>query len=240
MLDTFFKVARPFVFLSALALRIHPAERIFLGVLVLAADAINFKNTLGEVHPVHPLLANSTLTTILLQSLDVWDLLFLTKDPQTFFRKVGRDYSTQSLPIIERYKWAASILFSPRRLGTNAQIPNIPSYNGPTSRIDFALHNIRLLAAHTLRLASLWLTHIPNKNYYPILLNQPPAETLFTLAFRRSAAAATILITAYVLIDTSYLVASTVATLLGFTEAKDWPDIWGDFSQATTVRKCWG
>ncbi|KAH9848682.1 membrane bound O-acyl transferase family-domain-containing protein [Lenzites betulinus] len=147
-------------------------------------------------------------------------------------------------PLTERPLWmrfwhSLCIIFNPRLIGTNAQVSHVPSpYKGTRTR--YLLRCLRQLLVNLTIidvLESFIFTHIhlydPSRSdeYFP---------TGVAGYLARSACTAFWLIWSYTTMQTTYILTAALAVSTHLWSPEDWPDIFGNLSDAYTVRRFWG
>ncbi|KAI0324014.1 hypothetical protein GY45DRAFT_1439337 [Cubamyces sp. BRFM 1775] len=172
--------------------------------------------------------------------LNIMLLTWLT-DPVNDFRYVKDPAPLTARPLFKRIWYAFCIIRNYRLIGTNVQVANVPApFKG--TRSQFLLRRLRqlLVCIVSLDLVESWI-HTHHHLYMPETAHLHfPATPLGYLA--RSACIGAWLFMCYTVLKLSYVVCSmvAVATQIGNGDPEDWPDLFGTWSDAYTVRHLWG
>ncbi|KAI0718586.1 membrane bound O-acyl transferase family-domain-containing protein [Cerioporus squamosus] len=167
-------------------------------------------------------------------------LVWLT-DPMESFRYV-RDTDPSSLAsrsFLARVYNSLCIIRNYRLIGWNVQTANVPPpFKG--TRAQFLLRRF-LQFLWSFALTDLTESHVyPYYHLYVPGPTDPPLPTGFNGFFLRSWNLFVWLAMTYAILKMYYEAASLVAVGLGLGRPEDWPDMFGNWSDAYTLRRLWG
>ncbi|TFK98870.1 hypothetical protein BDV98DRAFT_627845, partial [Pterulicium gracile] len=132
--------------------------------------------------------------------------------------------------------WAFCLDQGPRSVGWSIEVKNVPDRLRSLTRTEFVMKSI--LCAIKLYLivdAGLWYTHLSHVEYGPTATSfaaLPFHQRCLTVYFFGAAGYATIYV--------QYTLLSIVCVMSGFSEPKRWPDLFGKWRDAYTIRRIWG
>ncbi|KAI0753269.1 membrane bound O-acyl transferase family-domain-containing protein [Daedaleopsis nitida] len=177
-------------------------------------------------------LGNTFFNVILfLCILDPMSDFHYTRDPYP------RPLATRSL--LSRLYNSLCIVRNYRLIGWNVQTPNVPpQFTGP--RLQFLLRQLGQL------LSSAILTDLAESFIYPYfhLYVPGPSDPRLTAGVTgylfRSWCLFVWLLMTYAILKMYYVLASILAVALRLGEPQDWPDMFGNWSDAYTLRRLWG
>ncbi|OBZ71261.1 hypothetical protein A0H81_08450 [Grifola frondosa] len=170
------------------------------------------------------------------QLLTACHLLWLT-DPLKDFKYNHESVQPQSLPLWRRIYWAICVDHSPRGIGWNYQVTNVPP--PPTSPRGHFIRTRILRAVRSFLLLDLAQSYIhlnplfasKGADALPIEAQNYLLRCLSIVAFCS---------TPYGMMNMQYSLLSVIHVVLGLSEPSDWPDVYGSWSDAYTVRRFWG
>ncbi|KAA1477250.1 hypothetical protein DENSPDRAFT_844450 [Dentipellis sp. KUC8613] len=146
--------------------------------------------------------------------------------------------SARELPLLKRIYWTAGYCFGPRSVGWSDQVANVPA-RPHISRWAF-------VRSHLLRIAwCLILVDIAQtyQHTHPDLFHRP-TEALVSVGadgyIMRCVNVLSTMSTVYAMINVHYSVCAIAAVGLGLSGPADWPNAFGRWADANTVRKFWG
>ncbi|CAF9922109.1 hypothetical protein IMSHALPRED_005340 [Imshaugia aleurites] len=142
-----------------------------------------------------------------------------------------------SMPLLSKLKWSAALYVNPRGIGWNYQVKGIPEQRASDTRRGFFIQQFKEIAVVYLALDVL---NIYTSRYY-----YKPGVDPLTLTIRAdtwprgiwnaySGMANQVLTTSYL-----HLQIATFSVLLGGSQPKDWPPLYGSFTEAYTIRRYW-
>ncbi|RPD61545.1 hypothetical protein L227DRAFT_562600 [Lentinus tigrinus ALCF2SS1-6] len=169
-------------------------------------------------------------------------LLFVwITDPMVEFRYL-RDADPSPLAsrsFLARLYNSLRVIRNYRLIGWNTQIPSVPlPFKG--TRTQFLYHRVKQF------LWSFVLTDFTESYVYPFYhlyvpgSTDPPLPTGFDGLLLRSWNALVWLAMTYAILKMYYEAASLLAVGLGLSRPEDWPDMFGNWSDAYTIRRLWG
>ncbi|KAH7882905.1 membrane bound O-acyl transferase family-domain-containing protein [Phlebopus sp. FC_14] len=190
------------------------------GVLLLKAE-----------NPFQDYLYGATLGSC---ALDGFHLLFLVQPLHAYWhesdRKPMREYSA-----LRRWFWVACMSFTPRGVGWNYKVKNVPEAPRISRRAFLVVTAIKVLKYLLfLDVAHCWVRHNPvfsasasiaSQGYFVRCIN-----IVAFVGFRMD----------YYSMNISYLVLAILSVAAGVCEPRSWPNLYGRWRDAYTVRRFWG
>ncbi|TBU24283.1 membrane bound O-acyl transferase family-domain-containing protein [Dichomitus squalens] len=162
-------------------------------------------------------------------------------DPMRDFQYLGEeDKSPLALrPIWSRSYATLCLLRNNRMIGWNVQVSNVPPVKG--ARAQFLLRRTRqLLVAYALADVSESLVRLNR----PLYASTSPGGSQFSPGvighLQKSCCMAIWLFMTYSVLKLYYVFSSIVAVALYASRPEDWPDAFGSWKDAYTVRRLWG
>ncbi|KAI0364198.1 hypothetical protein BV20DRAFT_956731 [Pilatotrama ljubarskyi] len=160
-------------------------------------------------------------------------------DPAREIRYIREPAPLSMRPLFTRIWYTFCLVRNCRLIGTNAQVANVPPpFRG--SRAQYLRLRLRqsLVGLVTLDLAEAWI-HTHHHLYMP---DTAHLSASFAENVLRIFSLWVWLFMVYTTLKLSYAVASiaAVATEIGNGDPADWPDMFGTWSDAYTVRNLWG
>ncbi|CDO68590.1 hypothetical protein BN946_scf184996.g21 [Trametes cinnabarina] len=231
-------VILPDVVLACLmALRRPSGIKIGVSLLLLSASAYAcIAYTMGN--PTDDYTMGSTVfgNMVLNITLFIW----LT-DPVKDYRYLRDPTPLTEKPLLSRIWYSLCIIHNQRLIGTNAQVANVPPpFRG--TRSQFLWKRLQQLLI-SLAIVDVVCSFVHTHHH----LYQPEIAPLYfpSGAFgylMRTGCTAIWLVMSYLMLKLSYIVLSmsAVATHLGNGNPEDWPDLFGPWSEAYTIRHLWG
>ncbi|KZT01615.1 uncharacterized protein LAESUDRAFT_663582 [Laetiporus sulphureus 93-53] len=219
----------PFVILQhvllacLIAIRMQRRARIvaFLSYFCVLVPVFLF--TTGDIHRNH-----STGCMVTGQIFTAFHLLCLS-DPLNDFRHEREEISPSKMPYLRRVYWALCVICSPRGVGWNYQVANVPSRSNDAK---WTFVRLKLLSALRWFLLIDFAQSLQRSR--PLL---PGGEMDVLIVAMHGCIQRFITIA---LIDMQYALCAAAFVALGISEPKDWPDLYGQWSDACTVRRFWG
>ncbi|TFK48302.1 hypothetical protein OE88DRAFT_1737984 [Heliocybe sulcata] len=142
-----------------------------------------------------------------------------------------------SLPILKRWWWMLCSVYSFRGVGWNYQVANVPPHP-QTPRWAFVFHRL-VRAARDYLLVDLAYTYVQSNPYF---MSPRPDTSPFTsqgYLFRCINILAWMTIP-YCGLKMNYSLLSAACVALGIHEPRHFPDLFGSWSDAYTLRRFWG
>ncbi|EPQ52037.1 hypothetical protein GLOTRDRAFT_80193 [Gloeophyllum trabeum ATCC 11539] len=165
-------------------------------------------------------------------------MLWLT-DPVSDFSLEKDSTHLASLPFLKRWYWTLCALYSPRGVGWNYQVANVPPASAQ-SRWRFVAR--QLLRAFTFYLLVDFAQTYIHSN--PLFTNPRPGASPFDIHsqgyFCRCVNIIAWLTLAHGSLNMQYLALSAFCVSSGVSEPRYWPDLFGDWKECYTVRRHWG
>ncbi|KAL1939397.1 hypothetical protein VTO73DRAFT_9953 [Trametes versicolor] len=219
-----------------IAIRPPTIVRIVTSVLLLstcAYAAVSY--TLGKPDDDYA-LGSTVLGTLIL---NILLLTWLIPDPLRDIRYLKDTAPLTEKPFLTRVWYAACIHHNWRLIGTNAQVANVPPpFRG--TRAQYLLLRLRQICVSlvTLDVVELFI-HSHFHLYMPGVHDAhfPPG---IAGHLQRSGCMAAWLVMTYMILKLSYSVMSFIAVASFLWTPADWPDLFGSWSDAYTVRRLWG
>lgn len=165
-------------------------------------------------------------------------LLWLTR-PVNEFRhendRVGR--STSELPLWKRVWWTFSVNHSPRGVGWSYQVSNVPAR--PSQRRWSFVCSRLLKAARSFLLVDIAQTYLHSNPLFS--LQGPEARSITSQGpLLLCVNIVAYMCTPYGMMNMQYSLISAVSVALRISHASAWPDPYGSWVDAYTVRNFWG
>lgn len=220
-------------------------QRCFFGLLLLIFDAYSYFIILDEIILLqqNAVIAYCRSSLAAMGTLVVIDVLLLTDDPQVDIRKPPSEQDFRSMasrPFVERLRWSANVVSSCRKIGFTNQVSHVPPFRGSKEKWPFVFAKSRELVMLIIRLGFCWGITLYMGWHRTIMMNDPPADSLLGILMKRALSTPLVVLTSYTAINASYLAGSVALVAIGMTEPKEWPPLFGDFKEFTSVRKGWG
>ncbi|KIJ61449.1 hypothetical protein HYDPIDRAFT_96601 [Hydnomerulius pinastri MD-312] len=159
--------------------------------------------------------------------------LLLLANPLYTFRHEKDKVPAHELPFLQRYIWVVCMCQCPRGVGWSFKVKNVPSVSarGRTSFVTRSL--LRAVAQYTIFEAALVYSRFN------------PAFTSSTriasqLYLMRCLSVIAFVSQTYAGINFLYLLAAATTVATGFYEPSSWPDVFGHWRDAYTLRRFWG
>ncbi|CCM03052.1 uncharacterized protein FIBRA_05171 [Fibroporia radiculosa] len=219
------------VFLTTLiALRPRWPARSVAFLVYTYALALALKSTAGSPSRDFPIGC-----MLMKQFFTAFHLLWLT-DPLNEFRH-ERDYvSPGKLPFLRRMYWALCVFYSPRGVGWNYEIANVPPRTSQP-RWKFVREQLT-------RALRWYLLADFAKAYQGSLLSSSPSADLFSVSsqghIRRCLNILAISSSMFAFLALEYSLLAALFVALGWSPPRDWPDVYGAWSESFTIRRFWG
>ena len=184
--------------------------------------------------------------------------LFFTNPEQDFWRVDQPKAEAASMPMgLSKLRWSTALRLNLRGVGWNYQVKNIPQSTGPQTKWRFILYQLGSYVKTYLILdilstySSRNFYHSPDLDLASLTIRHPSWIRSFINVFYAGA-------NVYYSIDLSYIQGSILAVLLGLSQPKvsgiptspsrslttdllqDWPPVFGNIRDVTTVRWFWG
>ncbi|KAH7882352.1 membrane bound O-acyl transferase family-domain-containing protein [Phlebopus sp. FC_14] len=174
-------------------------------------------------------LLGSSLVTCVADSIH---LLLLTR-PLYSFRHEKDKVPAHELPFFQRYFWVICMCHSPRGIGWSFRVNNIPRAS-TFSRASFATYTmLRAIFQYTLfEAAYLYMS------YNPVFTTSASITSQGFL--RQSLSIAAFVGQTYAVANFLYFFLASVSVAMGLYEPRLWPDIFGRWRDAYTIRRFWG
>ncbi|KAI0675985.1 membrane bound O-acyl transferase family-domain-containing protein [Trametes maxima] len=170
-------------------------------------------------------------------ALNIALLTWLT-DPIRDFRYVDNPAPLTARPFFTRIWYAFCIIRNNRLVGTSVQVANVPPpFKGTRSQFVWRRLRQSLVGLITLDLAESWI-HTHHHLYLPGGDAYFPAGIQGYLA--RVANTTIWLYMVYITLKITYSAVSIAAVVTRVGEPADWPEPFGDWTDAYTVRRLWG
>ncbi|KAI0824502.1 membrane bound O-acyl transferase family-domain-containing protein [Trametes gibbosa] len=142
-------------------------------------------------------------------------------------------------PLWTRFWHSLCVLHNSRLVGTNAQVANVPPpFKG--TRTQYLLRRIREVLGGLVMFDFIETFIHSHHHLYDPSRNDAHFPSGLLGYFERSACMAVWLVMTYIVLKISYGALTIVAVGTHLWSAEDWPDIYGDLSDAYTIRRLWG
>ncbi|KAG1733490.1 membrane bound O-acyl transferase family-domain-containing protein [Suillus lakei] len=153
--------------------------------------------------------------------------------PLHTFRHQKQTRSAHELPWSKRFIWAGQLCSSPRGVGWNHQVKNLPEHSAK-SRQEFVLSRLMSAARHFVwfDLAHFYIKHNPAYKSAAAFASQN-----FT---RRILACSGYLVFYYCMGVTIHALITALAVSCTSSEPSSWPNVFGKWEDAYTIRRFWG
>ncbi|KAH9937777.1 membrane bound O-acyl transferase family-domain-containing protein [Epithele typhae] len=162
-------------------------------------------------------------------------ILFLCfTDPITELRHLRTpEPALSERSFLARFWNALCLVRNNRLIGWNAQVPNVPP--ATTSKALFFRRRVLQL------LSSAFLVDLTESFVYPYrhFYDDPPPPGLAGYVLRSGTTFVWLVMT-YAILKMFYNIASILAVALYLSEPQDWPDTFGSWKDAYTLRRLWG
>ncbi|KAG1744631.1 membrane bound O-acyl transferase family-domain-containing protein [Suillus paluster] len=157
----------------------------------------------------------------------------LLVQPLHIFRHQKQTQSAYELPWFKRFIWASQLCGSPRGVGWNHQVKNLPEHSAK-SRKEFVLSRLMNAAKHFLwfDLAHFYIRHDP--------AFQSAAAFASQMLTRRILACGAFLVFNYCIGVIIHSFISALVVSCTSSEPSSWPDLFGKWGDAYTIRRFWG
>ncbi|KZT19948.1 hypothetical protein NEOLEDRAFT_1076747 [Neolentinus lepideus HHB14362 ss-1] len=163
--------------------------------------------------------------------------LLWMSDPVRDFRHGKVNINLGTLPTSKRWYWMLCVLYSPRGIGWNYQVANVP-LPPCQSRWQFVLRQVGRALGMFL-LVDIAQTYMRSNSAFT---NPTPNNSPFTSQgyLLRCINIIAWLTTSHGTLNMNYTLLSAVFVAIGLSEPKDWPDLFGSWTESYTVRRYWG
>ncbi|KAF8315184.1 hypothetical protein DL93DRAFT_2166887 [Clavulina sp. PMI_390] len=160
-----------------------------------------------------------------------------SKDGKTKTVQKQKTYlADDSLTFQSRLRWAFTLTFNPRMIGTNVQAANViplsPSLS--SSRYNFCMDRLFILAKSALIMGPMAM--IPK--YFPSVLDAA-TKTSPTIVERMLVTSGGLIFN-WNLLNSGQCLLAFLAVALRVSEPDEWPDLFGALGDAYTLRRAWG
>lgn len=216
------------LFLALTFGRTLPLRLASFALIASIAVYLLFRTTSGK--PVDDYLNACNIATFFFMASD---FLVLT-DPQKELRRLGQGEPIQSKPLLDRTKWAARLLSTPRGLGWTHEAPGTRSEKPQRTRLAFV--------ATQLSQAGLFFIILDVGTFTnPMYHSGPNAPSVASQRWlNRMYNSYTYAVFTGLNLNIVYKCVSALAVTLHLYRPEDWPPLFGSILQATTVRNVWG
>ncbi|KAF9050469.1 membrane bound O-acyl transferase family-domain-containing protein [Panaeolus papilionaceus] len=169
---------------------------------------------------------------ILFASTDV-----LLSNPQRDFRQIPTPKTPISdAPLGARVYWALKIFFNPRGINyAHEAVAHTPARPTETTKRAFVLRQLKRQLVWT----AVWEFCILANLYNPYVRRLVDPKDIEGLQKLWRVGAVTYWLSIPYSMETSYRIMSIVAVVGGWSEPRNWPDLFGSFLEAYTVRRLW-
>ncbi|KAI0634095.1 membrane bound O-acyl transferase family-domain-containing protein [Trametes polyzona] len=207
------------------------ASLVLLYAVVYAAMTYGVGSVTGNVSLASTVFGNMFLNIMLF----TWFM-----DPVKEIRYLKSPGSLAEKPVLTRIWHCLCFMPNMRLIGTTAQVANVPPFVKRT-RAQYILHRLRqiIFSLAMLDLLEAFI-HTHHHLYDPAVYDAhlPAAGVARYLA--RAGCMAIWLLMIYSVLKLSYVVVATVSMATFLWEPEDWPEVFGNWSEAYTVRRLWG
>ncbi|KAI0357811.1 hypothetical protein OH77DRAFT_1588133 [Trametes cingulata] len=221
----------------ACVMALRPPFVIKIGVsLILLYAAVYAPLTYTMGSPVDDYSMGSTIFGNMMFNVALFTWLV---DPVKDIRYIREPAPLAMRPLFKRIWYLFCLIRNYRLIGTNAQVANVPApFRGTRSQYVWMRLRQVLVCLVTLDLAEAWI-HTHHHLYIPDTAYLIPG---FEGYFLRIFSAWVWLFMVYTTLKLSYIAVAivAVATGIGNGNPEDWPDMFGSWSDAYTVRHLWG
>ncbi|KAJ4481970.1 membrane bound O-acyl transferase family-domain-containing protein [Lentinula aciculospora] len=163
--------------------------------------------------------------------------LLLFSEPLAQYRHQEDKYEPKKWSLWRRMLWSWCIVHSPRGIGWNYQVSNIPPRPLPTPKWTF-------IRSRLLQVVQFYLLMDVAQSYIHMntLFTRPPPNATITSQgwLLQMISGAAWMTTPYAGMSMQYLLFAVVSVGLGFSDPEEWPDTFGTWKHAYTVRNFWG
>ncbi|KAG2121322.1 membrane bound O-acyl transferase family-domain-containing protein [Suillus clintonianus] len=165
-------------------------------------------------------------------AMDAIHMILLVRPLHTFHHQ-KQTRSAHELPWFPRFIWAAQLCASPRGVGWNHQVKNLPEHRAK-SKQEFVVSCLTSAAEHFLwfDLAQFYIRHNP--------VYQSAAAFASQNFARRILACSGYLVFYYCMGVTVHSLISAFAVSCTGSEPSSWPNLFGKWKDAYTIRRFWG
>lgn len=251
LLDAILANAHKPLFIAALVLPTTRAQRILAFGLIVLAELYTFQLLLKQP-PGNGFTDYSMPAGVAGAILLSADVLLMNANPRVAPKRVCRAPTTDpvsgtpsvrrvetsgaDMPLGRRVLWAIRTSFDSRCIGTTSQVAHILPLSPSllSSRTRFCLHRVYYGLTGALRLGGLYLLATRLTVVREAAIATQPS------VLQRVIATALGLPATYLLLNTMHIAACIVAVLVRMSEPEDWPDEFGHFGDAYTLRRAWG
>ncbi|KAJ8489854.1 hypothetical protein ONZ51_g2666 [Trametes cubensis] len=174
----------------------------------------------------------------------VLNVMFLVTDPLKDIRYLKDPAPLTTKPLFKRIGYALCILRNYRLIGTNAQVANVPPpFKGTRSQFLRRRFWQLVVTIITFDITESWV-HMHPHLYMPSGSDSDAVNLHFPAGpvgyLARSACMAVWLVMIYSLLRLLYFSFSFAVVAAHLADPEDWPDVFGTWSDAYTVRHLWG
>jgi hypothetical protein len=163
--------------------------------------------------------------TILIAS----DFILLTNVQQDL-RMVDQQEPISNFGICARLKWGAQLLVSGRGVGWAHEPPSVLPPHPTLTRVQFVVSRLRWLIAYGLMLDAVSISFL--KDFLPSDERMDLVWKLWAIPI--------VAISVWLSMTISHLVCSIICVGTGLSEPAVWPHLFGNWSDAYTLRRFWG
>ena len=162
------------------------------------------------------------------------DFILLT-DVQRELRQVGQKEPIWKFGLWERLQWAVQLLFSPRGIGWDHEPKNVlPPHPNLTRRQFLSSRLLRLVAAVLINDVTTHCTRLD-----PFFAKDAPPFSQQPFPWRFLGVVLFVVMSASYM-NAGYNFCSLVMVGSGLSKTEMWPDLFGKWSDAYTIRRFWG
>ncbi|KAH7870920.1 membrane bound O-acyl transferase family-domain-containing protein [Lentinula edodes] len=163
--------------------------------------------------------------------------LLLFAEPLAHYRHCADKDDPRNKTLWRRMLWSLCIVHSPRGIGWNYQVSNVPPRPLSTSKWTF-------IRSRLVQIIRFYLIMDLAQSYIHMnsLFTDPPPNATITSQgwLLQIISGAAWMTTPYAGMSMQYLIFAVFSVGLGFSSPEDWPDTFGTWKHAYTVRNFWG
>ncbi|KAG2119423.1 membrane bound O-acyl transferase family-domain-containing protein [Suillus clintonianus] len=165
-------------------------------------------------------------------AMDAIHMTLLVRPLHTFHHR-KQIKPAHELPWVEKFIWATQLCGSPRGVGWNHQVKNMPEHSGE-SKQDFVYSRLMKAAKHLLwfDLAQFYIRHDPASKSAAAFASQ--------IFIRRILGCGACMVMYYCVGVTIHALISALIVSCTSSEPGSWPDLFGNWEDAYTIRQFWG